>query len=549
METSHRRAPGAGAAPRWRRHASLTLWAVSLALCVSLAVLLAEATGALAWLPGTPLQAQIAQAANPTNEPGGPNAATPTAIPPTATPPPATPTLSMLSPTSKEGPVGAHITLGGSHWGASATVTVTAISSGPCEGSTPLQTLTTAQSSGSGAINIAFIWPSSLGSVGTTYIICASNGTASAAGIPYTVLSASPPTISLSVSTVQVGGVVSISGSNFTGTQHVVLSSETTSNVKQKIRTVAVAGDGSFLTQFTPTAADAGPLNIMAATSAQNGATPALQASAQLTVQAPTTPTVTTTAAPTTTTAASGGNGQHNNTSGPSLGLIIVLVVAILLVLLLIVGLIVLVAMRRRGGAGPQGPNGGYGNYGDYGDYGPAGGQGGYGATGRTPTPGYGATGRQNVYGQTGRYGALGQGDQFGRAGVYNNQGSQGDPYAPTVQNYVDPAVGGVAQWDNAEADPEPDPNWQPRPMSGGRRYAQDFDDSARDDGFAYPDLPPIPGQTPDLDAPNDPWGSASGGFIPGGSYRPPVNTPDTAGAEPPIYGGMAPRNSDRYGA
>ena len=533
----------------WRRQLGLAALAIVAAVIAALVLLLADAAGIL---PGGPLSAPATGAGSIATI-----SLSPTVTPsPTATATPTPVTLKLISPSSHKGPVGANLTLTGANW-TSSTVSLGISAGADC--STAQQMTTASTSSGSFSGN--FIWPSSFASVGTAYLVCVSDANLQTAATHYTVLSSSPPIISLSVASVQVGGTVSVTGHNFYGVSNVKLSVTTSSPSASRVvqSSVPVDSNGSFLTQYTPPATDTGSVILSAASSQENGASPALRATAQLAVGAAATPTLSPTISPTaqSTVGAAGGGSTHNS-AGPSTGLIVILVVAILLVLLLIIALLVIVMMRRRSaqGSGPDGPGDGY-NGGYNGAYGPSG-------------PGYGgalgpiATGRMeatNAYGapnQTGRIGAQAGPGQYGRSGFYG----QSAPYGPSAGEYAGPSIGGVAQW--GEPDDEPDANWQPRPMSGGRRYAPDIEQPS--EPFSYPDLPPVYGQDSLVDdAPIDPWGDAPGAFGPSGALRPPRpgvkpepglggrNTgryPASQPFEPPIYGGMPPgaqQNSQRY--
>lgn len=403
---------------------------------------------------------------------------------PTATPLPAT--LTIVSPSSHSGPVGAHITVSGQNF-AGSSAALYGTSNPSCGGAQT--SLGSTQVSG-GAVSTTFLWPASL-NANVTYYICAA-GVASPPG--YHVLSASAPAVALNSTSVEVGKQVTISGTNFVGgSSQLTIAVKSASGTPTTITTqVPVGDDGSFNYLWTVAGAQ-GAVTILAESAQENGATPALQASAPLTILAAASPTV-----PASPSANSNGSGASNKDTGSASGVVIALIIGIVLLLLVILGVVAFLLLRGRGG--PPGAGG-------YGDDGyPAGAYPGYAERNRVPA--------NVVQGATGRQSAAGG---YGQSGFY-------EPQAP----YQGPAVGGVAQWDEPDATASTD--WKPRPMSGyGPQYGQ----------AGYDEGPTNPGAFAG-DAgygPADPWASQAGGY----GALPPLNSNDgwgdgaTQAADPAI--------------
>lgn len=332
---------------------------------------------------------------------------------PTSTAPVTPPTIHVVSPSSGQGPVGAHITVRGTSFTGSKAHLFG--STGPhCGGSSG--TLTTASVTG-GNISVSFIWPVSF-PVGT-YYICAEGMTSSTA--TYEVLTSSPPVLSLSTLSVQMGEPLTIEGANFVGAAPgtAITLTETASGAGgDGSRTLpvygALDGSGNFSMTWTVDGSSTGAITLRANAESEGNASPVLQASATLTIQA--TATATISAIP--SASAASGNGTISTSSpgsGNSTGaalLIIFLVTGIILTMLLIVGIVIYLTMHRRG-AGQ------------------------YSSSQRGPATGYAA------------YGSY-----------------------PDFEQYNLPPPGQVAEWDD-DPDSQPGPNWRPRPMTG---YYPHFD-------------------------------------------------------------------------
>src|SRR5262249_52671801 len=95
-------------------------------------------------------------------------------------PTPGAATLKLVSPASGKGPAGAHLTLAGDQWTGSSVSLSTA--TGDCAGATTQ--LGTAAVNG-GAFTTTVLWPTSLADSGTTYTLCAQDGTGASATASY----------------------------------------------------------------------------------------------------------------------------------------------------------------------------------------------------------------------------------------------------------------------------------------------------------------------------------------------------------------------------
>jgi hypothetical protein len=424
------------------------LLAATLALAAFICLLLAQATGVLPATTPVPRALEVRagpvvhmrkQATPTATATQGP---TPTA---TSTAPVTPPTIQLISPSSGEGPAGAHLTIRGANFTGSkahlfgSTGADCSVSSG---------TLTTANVSG-GNISATFIWPVSF-AIGT-YYICADGMTGSTA--TYQELTSSPPVLGLSISSIQEGQPLVVQGSSFAGVAAgaaVTLTENTPETSGAAPRTLPVNaildGNGNFSATWTVDGPYTGAVTIKAYAESEGSSPAVLQASATVTIQPAATPTAVASATPSVGTAAGGTSTSTSASSGSgSTGaalLIILLITGIILTLLVIVGIVIFLALQRRGGRHPvpgagqgPGPATGYASYGGYSDYGP----------------------------------------------------------------YTPPSGGQVAEWNESEA--EPGLNWRPRPMTG---YYPEFDI-----GQADPPPPgPVSGWSPSRTAPADPWNS-----------------------------------------
>jgi|GEM_PF-1094747 hypothetical protein len=466
-----------------RPHARLFAAAAALALLLFAAPLL---TGAFAPLQIANIQAIQAQ---PLKSP----TATDT---PTNTPVTTPPHISLVSPSSGKGPVGAHVTVQGSNFSGSS-ATLFGATQSDCGGQTG--SLTTASVSG-GTISTTFIWPLSFSP--RTYYICAAGMTSSSAA--YQVLTSSPPTLSLSASTIQMGQQLIIQGSNFAGLPSgatVALTESTTQPSSGNAITLpvnAVAdGNGGFSVTWTVDGPYNGSVTINAYGDTEGSAPAVLQASAVVNIGAAPTATATANASPSAVATASVNTGvtPTNTGGGSSAGLIILLITGIILSLLVILGVVIFLTVRNRGNQG-QGQAPGYGDYGGYGG----------GGTGTAQVPQFGQGMTNGMFPTNGQFAQRGTG-RF-----------------EATQQYGGQQAGAVSQWDDMDSQPGPD--WQPRPMTG---HYPDYDTG---DASQYgPYTGQYQGQGQGAYPPVDPWDDGSASYGGPGGY--PGNTDQWYGGSP----------------
>ena len=405
---------------------------------------------------------------------------------PTASGPP---TLSLAVPSSGQGPVGAHLTIIGSNWGATDVLVGAAAPGLSCsDPNNWTQTFNHVRPQADQSIVFTFYWPNSLTATGGAYSICASNSVG-AASVSYQLLSLSSPTLTLSPTTTTAGSLVSITGQNFVGSGSVTLSVTDGQGKTRDLTTLSPNESGGISLTYQPRPTDVGDVVLHAFTSAPQGMQPAIQVSAKLHVDAAATPTVAATPTPAGPLAPNspGGNGDSSTM------LIVALVAVGLLALVAVAGAIFFFMMRKRNNPGEDV------NYGSpyFGGSGP-----GYDRQGNSFGGGMGGVGNMD---DTASWDAPAQSGY----GAYDQGG-----YPPQAGYGT-----GAGGW---PASDEPDPNWRPRPMTGQWRAPDEYGDSP------YGNYGPNEsGQYP----PQDPWGSpdasygqpgqpSRGGY--GGSYPPP---------------------------
>jgi hypothetical protein len=437
-------------------HAFRLLTAVALALVVFALLLLADAAGAMPGLlsPLHAIQVQSKPGDSPTPTTGA--SATPTNT--VAAPPPS---ITLVSPSSAQGPVGAHVTIQGSNF-PGGSISIFASVQADCSQSTGTLPVTANVSGGS--FTATFVWPATY-PAGVYYICTAGMGNSTAV---YQVLSSSPPALSLSTLSIQIGQQLTIQGRNFVGlpTGATVSLTESASQtgggqppVSLQLNPV-VDSNGSFSVTWTVQGPATGIVTIRAFADSEGGAPAVLQASATVTIQA--TATATVAISPTAQATIAGGGGGTTSTSNGSAGsivLIILLIVGILMAIAVIVGIVVYLTMRRRGPQAGQGQTPGYTGYNGYG---------GYGSYGETTVQ---SSSQYPLGAQDGGFSGAGQFDW--------------------------PQAGGqVSQWEDADSQPGPD--WQPRPMSG---YYPSYNDPTPNPRGSSPF-----GQRSQPQSPVDPW-------------------------------------------
>lgn len=409
--------------------------------------------------------------ANATDTPTPPPTSTPTTAP-TATSTPS-PTLTMLSPSSGAGPVGAHITLGGTHWG-TGHLTLGAVPNGAaCGAPSNWYLLPSATPTGSdGSFTQTFIWPVSLSDTNGSYNICVKNAGGQSASVPYSVLSSAPPIIALSVGSVPVGSSVTITGSNFFSSLPIDIDLQTntqgSTGQTRLVGTASPEGNGTFTYSYSAISGDVGSLTVLAQTQPEGQAPSALYATATLNVLDAPTPTASasaTAAATTTTQPVVVPTVPQSGANTPS-ALMVGLIAMIALVLAVVIGIVAFLLLRRKGDEPSQG--------------------------GWPASPGGSGSG----WSTSQRYPAQPFPDE--------------DPWPA--------ALGGVARWDDSTNDLEdgPGPDWRGRTMGGTRPRMPTVDSPGRVDDRTAPTL-----RTPRL--PADPYGQ-SGARDPYGP--PPADAP-----------------------
>jgi hypothetical protein len=437
-------------------HAFRLLIAAALALAVFALLLLADATRAMPGLlsPLHAVQVQSKPGDTPTSTTGA--SATPTNT--VAAPPPS---ITLVSPSSAQGPDGAHVTIKGSNFPGGSPSIFASVQADCSQSSGTLPV--TANVSG-GSFTATFVWPATYPAA--VYYICTAGMSNSTA--VYQVLSSSPPALSLSTLSIQIGQPLTIQGTNFVGLPTGAMVSFTESGSQtgggQPPVTLPVTGvvdsSGNFSVTWTVKGPATGIVTIRAFADSEGGAPAVLQASATVTIQA--TATATIAISPTAQATIAGGAGGGSSSSKGSAGsvvLIIALVVGILIAIAVIVGIVIYLTMRRRGPQKGQGQAPGYTGYNGYGGYGS-----------------YGDTTIQS----SSQYPAGAQDSGFSGAGQF------GWP----------PAGGQVSQWEDIDSQPGPD--WQPRPMSGNYPSYNDPTPSPRGSS-------PF-GQGSQPQSPVDPW-------------------------------------------
>jgi len=380
----------------------------------------------------------------------------------------APPILTLVNPTNGQGPVGTHVTLSGSAFQGTQATIFAATDAGCQNQSGPLGTVPL---DSDGTFTKAILWPLAIGP--GNYYICGSGMTSSA--VQFQVLSANPPTLSLSTASIKVGDPLTVTGTNFNGppagTQITLLLEIAGGSIN--LPGAAVGPDGSFTTTLKTDNLPQGSATLLALAEQSGNADAALQATAGLDIGQASTPTPSPAPSPSPTAVSSGTTTPQQTSKGSGGGGILLIVLAIVVVLLGGLGAAAYFLLRQRGEPGPGGgfPGGGF-----------PGGSGFGGSTDRTVAMGpYGSP-----Y-STSRPGMPGQAGGFARSGAF-------DVPAP---------VGGVGQWDEADAS-QPDPTWQPRPMSGRRPYDAPAQSYPPDDAT----LPPLESAY----GPADPWPGAAAG-------------------------------------
>lgn len=482
-----------------------------LALLVGALTLLVALTLQLCFLPGSgtvygapDTSSNTFNTSNISHAPNAPMVDSPTATPSTtATAAAIPPTLTIAVPSSGQGPVGAHITITGSNWGASDVLVGAAAPGASCANQGGWSQTFGQVRPGSGqSIVYAFDWPTSLGGSGTAYSICAANSVGTATAI-YQVVTSTPPSLTVDPLTTNAGSLVKVTGASFVGSGDVTLSVTDGQGKTRVLTTLSPDSSGAFSLTYQPRPTDVGDEVLHAATSASapQGMRPALQADAKLHVGAALTPTPeeSPTAQIVAPVTPSNGGGSTKTV------LLVALVIGFLLAAAAVGGAIFYFVMRNR----------------------------------RRPDDG---TGYQPAYGRGGNPG-------YGASGVYGAQ--FGDPYQDNGYTGYDPGMGGAGTggWDTTTQgyapqpgySDEPDPNWRGRPMTGQWRASQDYDDAPYDNRGNYGNYgSDDSGQYP----PGDPWGAPDASYgQPGQPYGTGQRPSGSRGGYDPDYPGYPPQS------
>ena len=310
-----------------------------------------------------------------------------------------------------EGPVDTMVAVAGSGWGAAATVALaladrandTAGSPGTAcnngSGLIAIPGVTPVQVDSSGNFVFLFPWPASAGTQGHAYWICGAQApNLSPPGVQaFTVLSATPPSLSVSAPEVTLGSQVTVTGKNwlpgsgpsFDQKVSVILAPCVACDPGGasliSATTVSAQADGTFsATLALPQAAKAGDKLFASAQSLGDGsqslppgtlttgsstnASFTVMAQATATPTATNTPAATATAPPTATSVANGGNAGNNtgNKAGAN-NLLIILLLALGGVLLLAAIVAIAMFLRSRTSVPVVPGGGGYPDGGGYG--------------------------------------------------------------------------------------------------------------------------------------------------------------------------------------
>lgn len=397
--------------------------------------------------------------------------ATPTITVPAANPP----TLSLAVPSSGAGPVGAHLTVTGSNWGAADVAIGAAAPGASCaDPNSWIQTLLHVRPQADQTIVFTFTWPSGLTGAGTPYLICASNS-AGMANVSYRVLSTAPASLALSPTTTNAGSLVTITGANFLGSGTITLSVTDGQGNSRDLTTVSPDAGGAFSLQYQPRPTDVGDETIYAIAKANvpQNMEPAIVVSAKLHVDPALTPTPG--ATPTSSVVASPGTRDTSNNSSPLL-LIVLGILGLLLAIGAAVAVFFVVVRNRNkpddggqfGAARYGGSNPGFGRPGNI-----------YNDMYQDPGPGTGGVANMgNPEWDAPTQAGYPTYDPYDRGGYAGD-----DPYG---QSGYPPQPGyGAGGWPEPE---EPDPNWRPRPMTGQGHVQDDYGQNPPPDPWANPE-------------------------------------------------------------
>ncbi|HLV98422.1 MAG TPA: hypothetical protein VKT82_07055 [Ktedonobacterales bacterium] len=275
------------------------------------------------------------------------------------------PSITIVSPTTANGPVQTNVQINGAGWNPGASIQVfysAPANNQPCGDPNNSQTLAqtnaipgvgTQTAGGDGSWKVGFQWPSNTGT--GSFYICAFDKTTptqvTPSAQPFQVLSTTLPGITLSNGFPNAGDQITVTGTGFLpGNQPIdLILAQQGQQTGANLGTATADGNGNFQQQVTLPLSPSGQLSIVALSRTPvQGALPPLIASQQVTIgAAPSTPTptpapsVTPSPTATATTVATTTPNTTTTSSSKSNLLLVLLVVALVLVILAIFGVLI----------------------------------------------------------------------------------------------------------------------------------------------------------------------------------------------------------------
>lgn len=268
-----------------------------------------------------------------------------------------------------------------------------------CQSANIVQSVGNATPSASGTFDANFSWPAKAGQVNKTYSICSfQSGTNTVASSsddgPFTVLSASKPTLSISASSIAPGGSITVSGQNWVPPQPLNIDIAGCADCDPGNSTIATTttssaglNTGTFSISV-PISATAAPGNYVVNVFSQNGPLDAFHLQGvgvqRLVVTAPpaVTPTVspspsvipsptasTANTTPTATPNSTSGASTNNNSSGNNTPLLIGVLVALVVLLIAIASIIFYMLSQRNKHNTPPSSSANYSRSGQFQQY------------------------------------------------------------------------------------------------------------------------------------------------------------------------------------
>lgn len=270
-----------------------------------------------------------------------------------------------------------------------------------CQSANIVQSVGNVTPSASGTFDANFSWPAKAGQVNQAYSICSfQTGTNAVASSlddgPFTVLSASKPTLSISASSVAPGGSITVSGQNWVPPQPLNIDIAGCADCDPGNSTIATTttsstglNSGTFSISV-PISGTAAPGNYVVNVFSQSGpldafhlpgvgiqhlvvtAPPAVTPTVSPSPSATTSPTASTT--PTATTNSTPSTSTNNNSSGNNTPLLIGVLIALVVLLIAIAGIIFYMLSQRNKQNVPPSPSTNYPRSGPFQQYNASGG-------------------------------------------------------------------------------------------------------------------------------------------------------------------------------